>query len=166
MRTLSEQLSQYARYHRDPRNILTHFAGIPLIVISVLVLLSFPLGGSAVTAAALVWAAANLYYLKLDLKFGLLMVLFTSLCWGLADVYRNWFAGAELVAGIALFVVGWVLQFIGHYYEGKKPAFVDDLIGLLIGPLFVVAEWVFLAGFAQALRQQIEQDAGVVKKQR
>ena len=53
-----------------------------------------------------------------------------------------------LMAGIALFVVGWILQFIGHYYEQRKPAFVDDLVGLLIGPLFLVAEAAFALGLA------------------
>ena len=60
------------------------------------------------------------------------------------------------------FVLGWVLQFIGHYFEGKKPAFVDDLVGLLIGPLFVMAELLFLLGFAKSLQQQIDQSAGPV----
>jgi uncharacterized membrane protein YGL010W len=45
-------------------------------------------------------------------------------------------------------VVGWVIQFVGHYYEGRKPAFVDDITGLIIGPLFVVAEAAFLMGMS------------------
>jgi uncharacterized membrane protein YGL010W len=55
-------------------------------------------------------------------------------------------------SGLGLFVVGWIFQFIGHHYEGRKPAFVDDLMGLLIGPLFVVAE----AGFVLGLRRDVE----------
>ena len=39
--------------------------------------------------------------------------------------------------GLGFFVVGWIIQFVGHYYEGKKPAFADDLVGLLVGPMFV-----------------------------
>ena len=34
-----------------------------------------------------------------------------------------------LGTGLGLFLVGWVIQFIGHAFEGRKPAFVDDLIG-------------------------------------
>ena len=45
MKTLVDHLSQYASYHRDPRNIATHFVGIPLIVLAVTILLSRP-GGS------------------------------------------------------------------------------------------------------------------------
>ena len=56
------------------------------------------------------------------------------------------FFTANGVIGIGLFVVGWVVQLIGHGFEGRKPAFLDDLVGLLIGPLFVVAEAGFLLG--------------------
>ena len=42
MKNLVEHLSQYASYHRDPRNIATHFVGIPMIVVAVTVLLSRP----------------------------------------------------------------------------------------------------------------------------
>ena len=52
---------------------------------------------------------------------------------------------------LGCFVVGWVFQFVGHYWEGRKPAFVDDLRGLLIGPMFVVAEAWFALGGGQAL---------------
>jgi uncharacterized membrane protein YGL010W len=62
--------------------------------------------------------------------------------------------------GLGFFVVGWVLQFIGHYYEGRKPAFVDDLIGLLVGPMFVTAEAMFALGWGRALRERIEAAAG------
>lgn len=46
---------------------------------------------------------------------------------------------------------------MGHYFEGRKPAFVDDLIGLLIGPLFIAAE----AGFLLGLRKDVEAEVNV-----
>ncbi len=163
MRTLTEQLSQYAHYHRDQRNILTHFAGIPLIVISVFGMLSFPLYG-ALTAAMVLFVLSNLYYLVLDLKFGGLMLLFSGACFALSQQLVQGLGPQWLWGSVAVFAVGWVLQFIGHYYEGKKPAFVDDLMGLLIGPLFIVAEWVFMAGFGKALQSQIDAAAGPVRR--
>ena len=65
-----------------------------------------------------------------------------------------------LASGIGLFVVGWLIQFVGHYYEGRKPAFVDDLMGLAIGPLFVVAEAAFLLGMRKEVEQAIVERAG------
>jgi hypothetical protein len=29
--------------------------------------------------------------------------------------------------GIGLLIVGWVLQFVGHPWEGRKPAVIDDV---------------------------------------
>ncbi|ALF90292.1 hypothetical protein RSUY_39850 (plasmid) [Ralstonia solanacearum] len=52
-------------------------------------------------------------------------------------------------------MIGWIVQFVGHYYEGRKPAFVDDLAGLVIGPLFLVAETAFAIGLRGALRDEV-----------
>ncbi len=65
-----------------------------------------------------------------------------------------------LGASLGLFVLGWSIQFIGHYYEGRKPAFVDDVMGLMVGPLFVVAELAFLLGLRGEVRLAVEERAG------
>ena len=40
----------------------------------------------------------------------------------------------------ALFIGGWILQFVGHYaFEKNSPAFFRNLVHLLIGPLWVFA---------------------------
>ena len=155
MKTLVEQLAQYGAYHRDRRNILTHFVGIPMIVVAVTVLLARPtvvLGGVAVSPALLVAALTTLYYLRLDLRYGVVMGSLLALSVVFAHGVAAGATATWLATGIGLFVVGWVLQFIGHYYEGRKPAFVDDLIGLVIGPLFVLAE----AGFSLGLRREVQ----------
>jgi uncharacterized membrane protein YGL010W len=36
-------------------------------------------------------------------------------------------------AALGLFVVGWIFQFIGHAYEGKRPEFFNDLRFLFVG---------------------------------
>jgi uncharacterized membrane protein YGL010W len=53
-----------------------------------------------------------------------------------------------------------VIQFVGHYFEGRKPAFLDDVMGLAIGPLFVVAEVCFLAGWRGDVRRAVEARVG------
>lgn len=159
MKTIVEQLANYACYHRDRKNIATHFVGIPLIVIALVALLSrpaFEFAGYLVSPATVVVLAAVIYYLILDITLGVLMgVLLAGTL-----VLGAWFASQEtaiwLMYGIGLFVIGWVFQFVGHYYEGRKPAFVDDLVGLAIGPLFVVAEAVFLLGFRKGLYEDVE----------
>ncbi|MBK8972628.1 MAG: DUF962 domain-containing protein [Hahellaceae bacterium] len=155
MLTLTQHLSQYAAYHRDRRNIATHFVGIPMIVFAVIVLLSRPawsLGVLTVTPALLVSLVTTVFYLKLDLRYGLVMGILLALGVEVAAPFHSVSTTEWLSWGLGLFFVGWVIQFIGHYYEGKKPAFVDDLIGLVIGPLFVVAE----LGFILKMRREIE----------
>jgi uncharacterized membrane protein YGL010W len=60
-----------------------------------------------------------------------------------------------LYIGIGLFFIGWVIQFIGHYYEKAKPAFVDDLSQFLIGPLFLMAEVYFMLNLESDLKMRI-----------
>jgi uncharacterized membrane protein YGL010W len=42
---------------------------------------------------------------------------------------------------VVAWIAAWVVQLIGHNIEGAKPSFLDDLVFLLIGPLFVLEEW-------------------------
>ena len=164
MRNATELLSQYAEYHRDRRNIATHLVGVPMIVFGVGVLLARPvlmLGGLALTPAWLVFAVTAVWYLTrgslvvglaVSLVVGVLVALAHSVAYG---SIANWLAW-----GLGSFVIGWVIQFVGHYYEGRKPAFVDDLAGLLIGPMFVTAEIVFALGLCKPLHDEITRRAG------
>lgn len=164
MRQATELLTQYAHYHRDRRNIATHFVGIPLIVFGIAVLLAratFELGGMTWTAGGLACGLASLWWLtrgRLDL--GLATSAVTLGLTALAHQVAGGPLAEWLAWGLGAFVVGWVLQFIGHHYEGRKPAFVDDLVGLLVGPMFVMAEALFGLGWGRALREEIERQAG------
>lgn len=158
MSALQQQLSFYAAYHRDPRNVATHLVGIPMIYVAIVVLLSTPWfhwQGWPVSAALVIGLAACVWYLRLDLRYGLVMTALTALC--LVGGQRLEALGTVpwLAWGLGLFVVGWIFQAIGHVFEGRKPAFLDDLRGLLVGPLFVVAEVGFALGLRRELRAQL-----------
>ena len=159
MKSLVDHLSQYAAYHRDPHNIATHFVGIPLIVIAVATLLSRP-QWMGISPAVLVILASTVFYLRLELRLGLLMTLLLALTVWLGHALAGLGTAAWLGWGIGLFVVGWVFQFVGHYYEGRKPAFIDDVTGLIVGPLFVVVELGFLLGWREDLRREMALRAG------
>ncbi|AUM13959.1 Mpo1 family 2-hydroxy fatty acid dioxygenase [Ketobacter alkanivorans] len=159
MRSLTEQLTQYASYHRDKRNIITHFVGIPLIVVAVATLLARPelnIMGIALTPALLVVVAASTYYIKLDLRFGMAMVAALIISLWIGNALAALSTELWLLSGIGLFVVGWIIQFVGHVYERRKPAFIDDIMGLAIGPLFVAAEVAFILGLRKELQDAIE----------
>ncbi|UZE18173.1 DUF962 domain-containing protein [Pseudomonas sp. B21-054] len=165
MKSLVDHLSQYAAYHRDPRNIASHFIGIPLIVVAVAVLLSrpgWPVGAVLVSPALLVAVASAWFYLRLEVRLGVLMTVLLGLAVWLGQTLAAQSTTVWLGSGLGMFVLGWVIQFVGHYYEGRKPAFVDDLAGLIVGPLFVVVEAGFLLGLRSDLKRAIEERAGPV----
>ena len=165
MRIAVDLLSQYAAYHRDQRNIASHFVGVPMIVFGIGVLLALPaftLAGWPLTLAWLAFAAVAAWYLT---RGNLVLGLAGSAAVGVLLLLAHRVAAAgSLLAGLAwglgFFVVGWIIQFIGHWYEGKKPAFVDDLVGLVVAPLFVTAEALFALGWGKPLHAEIERRAG------
>jgi uncharacterized membrane protein YGL010W len=157
-RSLTDFIAQYAGYHRNARNVATHTVGIPMIVLAVLILLSRPVlsfDGWHVTPAWFTVVFAGVFYLRLDLRLGLVMTLLLALCAALADEIASLGHGVWLSAGLGLFVAGWILQAVGHVFEGRKPAFFDDLTGLLIGPLFIVVEAGFLFGLLPELQRAV-----------
>ena len=167
MKSLVDHLSQYAAYHRDPRNIATHFIGIPLIMVAVAVLLSRPQWGAGwLSPAVLVSLASAWFYLRLELRLGVVMTVLLGLSVWLGYVLAQQSTMVWLSSGLAMFVIGWVIQFVGDHYEGRKPTFVDDVTGLIVGPLFVVAELAFLLGMRLELKEQIEARAGGVRANR
>jgi len=167
-RSARELLIQYARYHRDRRNIATHVVGIPMIIFAIGVLLArpavgvdTPAGMVALTPAMMLWSMTTLWYLtRGEFRLGLAVSLLNGVLIFLAAPVADAGVVPWLAAGLGLFLLGWVIQFIGHYYEGRKPAFTDDLIGLLVGPQFVTAEALFSLGLLHDLRDDIERRAG------
>jgi len=161
---------QYAHYHRDRRNITTHLLGIPLIFMSVGVLALGPawsVAGQTLTLTWALWGLTSLWYLSRgDVLLGVATSLVNGLLIAAAHEVPPLAQALGLAvwqAGLGLFFIGWVLQFIGHYFEGRKPAFVDDLVGLLVGPMFVVGEVLMSLGMLQRMRMDIERQAGALR---
>jgi uncharacterized membrane protein YGL010W len=164
MTSIQQNLTQYAAYHRDQRNIATHFVGIPMIVFSIVLALAtvwIPVGPFTVTLAAVFAIASLLYYLALDWPLAATMaVVLFLMCAAASEITSRLGTAPSLAWAGGIFVAGWALQFLGHKYEGMKPAFYDDAKQLLIGPLFVCAEAFFLLGARPQLRRYIEARVG------
>jgi uncharacterized membrane protein YGL010W len=131
-RTIDILLAQYAESHRHPTNELIHFVCVPVIVFTLLGILwsVHPLAALAAVAAAMV------YYVRLSPRFALGMLAMSA---AMLAVLAMMPPLTVLPLSIAIFVVAWIGQFIGHKIEGKKPSFLDDLRFLLVGPLFVLS---------------------------
>jgi uncharacterized membrane protein YGL010W len=130
-RTIDVLLDQYSDSHRNPTNELIHFVCVPVIVFTLLGILwsIHPLLSVIAVLAALV------YYFRLSPPFAFGMLLMSAVMLALLALMPPF---TVLPLSIAIFVVAWIGQFIGHKIEGKKPSFFDDLRFLLIGPLFVL----------------------------
>jgi len=162
MKSLEEQLAIYAAYHRDGRNKATHFIGVPVIVLALFIPLAwlrFDLGGTAVSAGMVLAAIVLLYYFVLDIAFGFAMlVVFAALLWAGERIATlgavagwTWFA--------VLFIGGWILQLVGHVYEGRRPALADNLLQIFIAPIFLAAEVFFALGYKPQLHAAVQERA-------
>jgi uncharacterized membrane protein YGL010W len=54
------------------------------------------------------------------------------------------------------FVGGWVFQLVGHVWEGRRPALVDNLFQAFIGPMFIMAEVMMALGWKQELKALVD----------
>ncbi|MEO6486385.1 MAG: Mpo1-like protein [Thermoanaerobaculia bacterium] len=131
MQDIATLFADYASYHRTKGNKVFHRLGIPMIMLTLFGMLARVEIGP-IDVAMIVIAASTAYYLMLDWRLGLAM-LATSIVMYMAG------AAMPLSVNVAIFVAGWIFQFIGHsVYEKKNPAFFRNFVHLLIGPLWIL----------------------------
>ena len=158
MKTLEEQMSTYAAYHQDARNRATHFVGVPVIVLSLMIPLAW-LRFEGISAAMVITAALLAYYLALDLWLGLAMcVVMGALLW-LGQLIADQGTLAGWIWFGVLFVGGWIVQLVGHVFEGRKPALADNLFQIFVAPIFLCAEVFFALGYKPKLHAAMKKRA-------
>lgn len=160
MKSFIEQAQVYAAYHQKQMTRYTHLAGVPLIILSLMILLGFvKIIIPGVFASTLAWFATIallVYYFLLNWKLALATTpIMLFLLWIAHWFSENGPTTLGVWAFVITFVVGWGLQFYGHYLEGRKPAFMDNLSQALIAPLFLVAELFFMAGYMKSMQAEI-----------
>jgi uncharacterized membrane protein YGL010W len=162
MKSLEEQMSFYAAYHQDARNRATHFVGVPVIILSLFIPLAwvgFEVGGVTITAAMLFAAAVLAYYFVLDVPLALAMLVVNALLlWAAQAIAAQGLATGWLWFAV-LFVGGWILQLVGHVFEGRKPALADNFFQIFIAPLFLAAEVFFALGYKPRLHAAVQERA-------
>lgn len=147
MRTQTEFLDAYAESHQNPLNQLIHFICVPVIFFATLALLwAIPIGrwlgapaewAAWINGATLFALPSMVFYLRLSFSSMLVMGVWFAL--SVAGILALINSPLPLVwTALALWVAAWAVQFYGHEVEGAKPSFADDLVFLLIGPLFVM----------------------------
>lgn len=136
MQSIETLFADYASYHRTSGNKVFHRLGIPMIMLTLIGMLVrvplFEVDGMRIDAAMLLIAATTIYYLIIEWRLALAM---------LAVSIGFYFVGAimPMWLNVALFILGWIFQFIGHsVYEKRQPAFTRNFVHLLVGPLWIL----------------------------
>jgi len=136
MQDVNALFADYAAYHQTAGNKFFHRVGIPMIMLSLIGMLTqVPLLDVAtvkIDLAMILIAASAAYYFVIEWRLAVAMV---------AVSIAFYFIGATLplFVNAILFVLGWIFQFIGHkVYEHKNPAFFRNFVHLLIGPLWIL----------------------------
>lgn len=150
------RLASYAEHHRDERNSATHYVGIPMIFLAVLIPLAFwsvSIGIFEISIGSLLLTFAAIGWIFLDAGVGLAMLaMIVPLAAGAEWIARSSSTAHALWIAAGLFVAGWIFQLVGHsVFEKRKPAFFDDLAQLFIGPMFIVAKILVLFGLRRDL---------------
>ncbi len=130
--TKTELFTEYAGYHTDRRNRACHAVGIPLILLGTMGILHLVAIGP-IDLAIVAGVATLLYYVFIDPRGALISTVLFAIIYEIA-IRVPW------QIALAALVIGWVFQLIGHRFEGTKPKFMENLVYLLIGPLYFFEE--------------------------
>jgi len=162
MQTLEQQMSFYAAYHQDARNKATHFVGVPMIIFGLFIALGWArieALGVTLTAAMLLAAVVLIWYFLLDVPLALAMLVTNGVLLYLADLVSVQPIATGALWFLAFFGGGWVIQLVGHAYEGRKPALVDNFFQIFVAPIFLAAEVYFALGYKPALHAAVQKRA-------
>lgn len=158
MRDLSTFLHDYGDSHRHPVNQWVHIFCVPAIFVSTLGLFwLIPVGqwlgleGAVaywVNGGTLLAVLCMPFYLRLSMGVSLLMLGWLAVSIAVVTLVDR----SALSLGwsaLVLWLVAWAVQVWGHKVEGKKPSFTDDLVFLLVGPVFVSLELAYKLGLSR-----------------
>jgi uncharacterized membrane protein YGL010W len=145
MKSVDQWLAEYGESHRHRGNKVLHWICVPVIVVSLIGLLwSLPVPAAWREISPLLnWGVLLMlfgvaYYVAMSWSLAIGMVVFVTVVIG-TIVWLERLPGSLWATCIALFVVAWIGQFIGHHYEGKRPSFFKDIQFLMIGPLWLLS---------------------------
>lgn len=140
MKTPDEWFELYGASHKNPINKTIHWICIPLIVVSLVGLLwsiPGPFGGGWINFATLTLGAALAWYSSVSPRLAAGMALFSAVAVGVVMGLTT-LPVPLWITSLVIFVGAWIVQFIGHSIEGKKPSFLQDLQFLLVGPMWLL----------------------------
>ena len=141
MRNIHDWLDAYGESHQNLTNKKIHWICVPLIMITLLCLLSLiEFKDYNINLSVFLIVLAIIFYIRLSISITLGMSLLSALCIQLFNyLEKNYNSFELLILYIIIFVLAWIGQFIGHILEGKKPSFFEDIQFLFIGPAWLLS---------------------------
>ena len=137
-------LLKYEESHKNVTNKIIHWLCVPAIMFSLVGLL-YSLPFIVTKSWYFNWASLLLllvlvYYYRLSVPMFIGFVLLALLLlFGNFELAQSVGDGQNMMqTSLSIFAVAWILQFVGHKIEGKKPSFLQDLQFLLIGPAWLM----------------------------
>jgi uncharacterized membrane protein YGL010W len=145
-RKIDQLLSEYGESHQNPTNKFIHWICVPAIFFSIVGLFwSIPNGlllglyaHPFFTWATVALIIVLIYYTTLSISLMVGMGGFSFLCLYFAHLLSQWEFAPLWLISIVIFIAAWIVQFIGHNIEGKKPSFLKDVQFLMIGPAWLM----------------------------
>lgn len=144
MKSIHQWFDEYGESHQNQTNKIIHWICIPLIFWSIIALLSlipidFLIKSNFIHLGTIIVILGLIFYLKLSFKIflGMFFVSFYVL-WDVYFWHQIIGQNNLLIVSLTMFFLAWILQFIGHKIEGKKPSFIKDIQFLLIGPAWLL----------------------------
>jgi uncharacterized membrane protein YGL010W len=161
------QLAIYADYHRDWRNCLMHIIGNPILFLAAVLplsLLPVMVFNIQTNLATLLVIPALILWMLFDLTLGLAIVASAiPLLFVAAAIASHASVAWIWTITVALIVVGWTMQIFGHqYFEGRRPALLDNPIHMLISPMYVFAKLFIALGFRPDLAAVLRKSHGPI----
>jgi len=143
MRNVNTLLNEYSESHQNRINKKIHWVCVPAIMFSLLgILWSLPFPtkiSPLINWATILITLSIIYYFFLSWKLAIGMF-FSSLFMILILQWMDGFTVPLWQFAVAIFIMAWIGQFIGHYIEGKRPSFLRDIQFLLIGPVWLLVD--------------------------
>lgn len=163
-----EQMAMYTAYHRDIRNCATHFVGVPLIVFAILVALSLVQFGAVVgfpvtLATVFLFLLLAMYLIIVPIMGIVATVVHIPMLWYAQSIAMQPQSSVWTIVSVC-FIGGWIIQFIGHVFEGRRPALTDNILQVFMAPGFLVAEGLFACGLLPDLQADLEERSGKYNK--
>lgn len=161
MKPIVLYMSLYASHHQKTITKVTHFIGIPAIMLALQILFSWlrvpMMNSESVSLAWVILCLMLAYYCYLDLTLSMAAAVFLVPLTYAGQLLGQGHANTDSILLLStLFIAGWILQFLGHYFEGKKPAFLESVSQVFVAPAFLIAELLFLFGIKKGLQEEIQ----------